>query len=244
MRQYHFTIETINRRLRWLVATWVVISVATLSAAGILLSSRFQPGGAIQAWPLWAVILFLFMAGMLAFGIYRAYQRQRGQLAAVQIEMGDETIASPDNVFPRIEVRRDEITLIQEVDNGLVVMADNPRRGFVVPNGIEDYQSVRTTLDTWSPIKPTTSKAWLRKWLLIGSIVAAFLVLIFAWSLWLLVPVAALMVAGFVRFLWMLRGTLKTKPSLFIRMAVLLLIITAAIALKLTMAFAATGYSR
>jgi len=183
----------------------VFAGVSSANANGGIGPDRIVPG-----------VVGLFMLVMVfGFAIRRSYRRERKRLEAPQIEFGDDMIAKPLGLLPRVEIRRDEVASIDEVGLGLRVIAENPRRGLIVSNRLDhtDYEEIKTELAEWAPIKPqSAAQKWLG-WLYGVMLVMGFGILCLSWSLWVVIPVAVALVGVFGYFLWQIRHLAKTSQG-------------------------------
>jgi hypothetical protein len=147
-------------------------------------------------------VTLLILLGVLIFAFVRTYRQQRKRLEAVQIELGEDMIARPAGMLPRAEIRRDEVTSIEEIDAGLCVIASEPRRAIIIPKGLEAYAQVRDTLGEWSAVKPMSRKVRWLNYLGGVAVIAAFGILLISFSLWLLIPTGLAMIGFYGWILW------------------------------------------
>jgi hypothetical protein len=124
-------------------------------AVGIAINSYRSPFASDPNFTLIAVGTEVVFLGLMSTPIIRGYRRQIKHIKLPAVEVGLGIIAKPGEFAPRIEIRRREVTSIEETEEGLRVRANNPNRIIVVPAGLEetDYRAVRTQLATWARIK-------------------------------------------------------------------------------------------
>jgi len=156
MQKYYLsqTGKTHSMRDFWFRAVGLSIFFIIL-AVGIAINSYRSPFASSPNFTLIAVGTEVVFLGLMSVPIIRGYLRQIERMKSPAVEMGLGIIVQPTDTAPRIEIRRREVTSIEETEEGLRVRAKNPNRLIVVPTGLEetDYQAVRIQLATWARIK-------------------------------------------------------------------------------------------
>ncbi len=107
-----------------------------------------------------SLIFFLRLTAMQSVGVvalaflvlrlfvYRTWRNPAFSFQNWGLHLGDDSIyltEHPDDT----EIRRGEIAAIVESADGLRIKGTRSDRGFWIPSGVEDYASVKRTLESW-----------------------------------------------------------------------------------------------
>jgi hypothetical protein len=171
---------------RYLMRTcWRFQGIVTLSflTFGLFMASAGQPINWLVAGP---VVLVIALAYFLI--IFLNYRQQMRLLYSVRVELDGSSIIYRQAGNPPHRVMRGAILGVRETRNGLLIETDDPRLDLFVPFGLsrDGDSEVRRALAAWSQFEPMRKNhipgAW---WMVIGGVIAALAILLFANSLWM-----------------------------------------------------------
>lgn len=75
------------------------------------------------------------------------------KLASVEIDLGEDSAVRRVLGEEDSRIQRDEVTHIQDHPDGFVVLTGEKDRWLGVPDGMEEYEELRTSLLEWGPLK-------------------------------------------------------------------------------------------
>ena len=189
MRTYPLAPETIRTYL--LRAFWRFQLMVTVSflVFGVFLTTSPNP----IHWG-WAVSLVVVIALSYFILIFYYYRRQMRVLYSLRIEIGSSYITLRQVWREPLFISRADVEEVSEQIDGLHIKTIDPRLKMVVPYGLarEGDEDVRRELANWLPIVPlpyrVSKTSRLTFWF---SLLASLLILMFANSLWVALPLGA-----------------------------------------------------
>jgi len=94
---------------------------------------------------------------------YRDVKRRMETLASIQVTIEGGTATRDVLGYDQMRVARDDVTHVQDFNDGFVVMTADPERWLGVPDLLSGYQEVREYLLAWGPLKPYTLRLMLQR---------------------------------------------------------------------------------
>jgi hypothetical protein len=186
-------------------SSWLLINA--LSSAGLLKDLWYLIPLSIIA-----TVIPLLYAGRLA------RTRMQANLQSLWIEVDDDCIRKGRSSSLIMNLRRDEVTKIQESHKGLLVSSSTNSTSIFIPveMGNDAYVELRSTLASWGEIETTTtqtSKA--QRIVIVAAMIIALLTIFLSWSPWLTL-LACLVITGlYLRAWWIQKrigGRLRISP--------------------------------
>jgi hypothetical protein len=134
-------------------------------------------------------------------GLARSKKMQWEQWSSYELLLDNDTLIRKQVRTPDLQIHRNEITRLQEIQSGnLVVKTDDKRKFIVIPNSLDGFEEVKLQLAEWKeleiqPEQPLWKRAgiWLALALFIG------LIIVFAsQSIQIVLPIGLLLILFFV----------------------------------------------
>jgi hypothetical protein len=182
--------------------------LTALVMGGLFLVFSYQSQQA-QAGSYWFMVALLFLiGGNLVIGFARSLKKQEAALKAIRLVVDDEFVALQQADTPEVRIARAEVTALKETSAGLCVLTADPLRSLLIPSVLDeaDLQEIKASLATWMPIQ-AESPANRRKSRVFSAavvvfILAAFAVLFFSLSVWLVFIAGASLLAYWGYSIW------------------------------------------
>lgn len=155
------------------------------------------------------VLLVLF----LIFVARRAIDQQLAVLKSIEVELGEDYVARQQLRIPKLVVKRDEITKIEDMGSTLCIRTANKNRSLAIPKTLDGYEEIQSVLLNWNiPIRPVALRT---KWLNVASGVGAvvgLVVLLFVWNFWIVLVAWLGLMILYGYLYWVLRRSEGVDP--------------------------------
>ena len=188
------------------------------AVVGIVIAVRnTQPA---SMWPLAMAIPLLCIAGF--FGVRQALRRQRLAWQSFELSLTPEGLHRRMAGYPDVEIRRDEISAIEERPSGLVVRSRPGGQALLIPKGLVGFDEVRQHLTAHHSIqKPGgDTNRLVSQMLAVVATVGVFAVVFLSTDPRVVVPLALIMLAGAAWTIWAVRRSPdideRTKRTIWI----------------------------
>lgn len=193
LRTYALSPAALRRILMRSFWRFQIIVTLSFLAFGLFLASGGQPINWLAAGPVVVIIALAYF-----FIIFFNYRQQMRLLYSVRIELDSSSIIYRQAGMAPHQVMRGAILSVHEMKDGLLIETDDARLDLFVPFGLsrDGDSEVRRALAAWSQFEPMRrtypSGAW---WLVIGGVMAALAILLFANRLWLVAMLGVILFA-------------------------------------------------
>lgn len=192
LRSYALSPETLRRFL--LRSFWRFQLITTLSflGFGIYLAFFASPVDWRAAGPIVVIIALAYF-----FIIFFNIRQQLRLLYATRYELNGSSLTFRQALQKPMHIMRADILSVEECQEGLRVSTADPRANLLIPHGLvrngdADFDE---TLEAWVGIKRSLSQRRAQTWLLLLAVLASLLVVLFANTLWFIIPLGILTVA-------------------------------------------------
>lgn len=218
MKTYLIQKVAIHKILRRTTLRLVFLTGLGLVFSSWLLINMLSSAGRLK--DLWYLVPFSIITVAISFLYAGRLVRTQIQtnLQSLWIEVGDDYIRKGRGPNMTMNLRRDEVTRIQEWHKGLLISSGINSTSIFVPVevGNEAYVELRSTLASWGEIEATaaqTSKA--RRIVIAAMMIIAFLITFLSWSPWLTLLACLIITGLYLRAWWIQKrigGRLRISP--------------------------------
>jgi hypothetical protein len=193
LRTYALAPDTIRRFLRRMF--WRVQIIALLSFLGFggYLAFLASPIHWEVAGPMVAIIALAYF-----FIIFFNLRQQLRAYYAVRYEIDDSSVVCRQAKQIPNHISRANIVRVDEQPEGIFIVTTSPKTNLLVPFGLarEGDTDFYNTLQAWVEIRPLPRKRRLEPWLWLFGLGGSLLVLLFANSLWVILPLGLVMLVS------------------------------------------------
>ncbi len=151
MKSYRLRPEFVARTLRKNLVGPLIFGLVIVAMVVAALMARG---------PLTASSLTCLVPVALAFVAFIAWTVRRqtlGGWGSYRLDLDEVSVSRVQAGYPELVIRREEITRIVETPaHWLVVYAAEKGLQITIPEGVEDYEEIRSRLSTWQPIEPAS----------------------------------------------------------------------------------------
>jgi hypothetical protein len=189
MHTFALSPESVRKYLRRTLVRFQVFVTISFLLFGLYLAWFSGP----IYWPA-AITIMLLVALTYFLVIFYHYRQQVRQLYSIRFELDGSGIIYRERGADPLRISRADILRAKERKDGLWIESVDPRFDLLVPSGLSRNgdEVVRTMVQRWLPIEPLREPVGGRHRRLRYLIyLAAFIVLLYANSLWTILPLGA-----------------------------------------------------
>lgn len=210
MKTYALSQQGISKvRQRFIRRTGTSLAVICCIITGINLWR------AADNWLLALIISITLSVGVVAFVSSRALQQNKEVWESIRIELNDDTIARSQVRIPQMRMNREEITSIEETNEGLCIYTEDKLQELAIPIDLDpnDYQEIKTTLAARSNIQRKPQEGKTQNFAFYAILLIGFGVLFISTSLWIVLITGALLTGYDGYTYWIVRQTEGIDPK-------------------------------
>lgn len=186
LRSYALAPDTLRRFMRRTFWHFQLITALSFLAFGLYLAFLAGPIDWRFAGPLISIVVLAFFVV-----IFFSYRQQLRLLYSVRYEIDGSSLIYRQHGQEPLRISRADITQITERPDGLWVETTDSRIHMLIPPGLarDGYVDILSTLQSWKGVDPPPTRSGPRGMLLLFGLISSLLVLLFANTLWLIVPI-------------------------------------------------------
>lgn len=192
LRTYALSPDTLRRFLWRTLLRFQVIVTLSFLVFGLYLALFAKP----VDWSFASLIMFVIGLAYF-FIIFFNYRQQARMLFSVRYDIDGNSIIYRQRGQDVLRIMRADITYVLERGDGLWIETRDPRVRLLIPYGLarDGDADMLNTLQAWTEVERRADHRNPLPWLLIIGLLGALLILLFANTLYLILPLGALLVA-------------------------------------------------
>lgn len=145
------------------------------------------------------------IAIVAAIIIFLVREMVKAAWKSFEIELGDDSVTLRQTGTPTTQIRRVEVTYLQEDSAGLLIHTASKYKLLGIPRTLDGYKEVRSVLTSWAPIRPPRQHVRVRAIVATILTLVGAVIVIFSFDFWLLLIANVILIGYCGSEYWQMR---------------------------------------